>query len=128
MIMVDKDGDGTFRATSSPVKNMTAAVNAIGGSSGHSHRSSPYSILYCKPLLSGTYRTTVGSVLCMSYGLWRRPTSAKHPLCGSIDSACGRLEPASHQCVWCPGDVLRVQACRAILNLTAVTSIPLLKT
>ena len=94
MIMVDKDGDGTFRATSSPVKNMTAAVNAIEGSSGHSHRSSPYSILYCKPLLSGTYRTTVGSVLCMSYGLWRRPTSAKHPLCGSIDSACGRLEPA----------------------------------
>lgn len=35
MMMVDNDGDGTFRATSSPVKNivsgLTAAVNAIGG-------------------------------------------------------------------------------------------------
>ena len=27
--------------------------------------------------------------------------------CGSIDSACGRLEPASDQCVWCPGDVCK---------------------
>ena len=43
----------------------------------------------------------------VSYGLCRRPTSGKHPaLCGSIrDSCVWTLEPASDQCVWCPGDV-----------------------
>ena len=60
---------------------------------------------YCRNYVS--YGPICMLHMYVSYGLCRRPTSGKHPaLCGSIrDSCVWTLEPASDQCVWCPGDV-----------------------
>ena len=73
-------------------------------------------VLYRTCACCRTYRTTVGT---MSYVcLWTVASAqVRSTRCGSIDSACGRLEPASDRCVWCPGDVSSKRRTILILHL-----------